>query len=112
MKLALRVAFAAATLVSPLLSAPVSVGDPSFEGNSLGAGGFAFNISPEWTGTNGSNNNNAFEEYIPGFSAAGTDHLGMELNYSVWQDLGATYQANTRYTLTIAAGNRNGSTQP
>jgi len=112
MKLALSAAFAAATLLSPLYATPVSVGDPSFEGNSLSAGGYAYNIGPEWTGTNGTINGNAFEEYITGFSADGTDHLGMELNYDVWQDLGVTYQANTRYTLTIAAGHRPGITQP
>lgn len=112
MNLVLRVAFAAAALASALSAAPVSVGDPSFEGNSLGPGGYGYNLAPEWTGTNGTNNGSAFEEYITGFSADGTDHLGMELNYDVWQDLGVTYQANTRYTLTVAAGHRSGLTQP
>lgn len=89
----------------------ITVGDPSFEGNTLGAGQWTNNIGTEWTGTGGSDNGNAFEEYIPGFAADGTDHLGMAQDYNVWQDLGATYQANTRYTLTIAAGNRSGTTQ-
>ena len=112
MKLVSRVAFAAVALANCLYAAPVSVGDPSFEGNSLNAGGYWYDLSPEWTGTNGSSNGSAFEEYITGFSAAGTDHLGMELNYDVWQDLGVSYQANTRYTLTVAAGHRGGLTQP
>jgi hypothetical protein len=112
MKLVSRVAFAAIALANCLSAAPISIGDPSFEGNSLNPGGFWNNLSPEWTGTNGSNAGNAFEEYITGFSSAGTDHLGMELNYDVWQDLGVTYQANTRYTLTVGAGHRSGLTQP
>ncbi|BCU76447.1 CotH kinase family protein [Luteolibacter sp. LG18] len=91
---------------------PVTIGDPSFEGNSLAASGYSTNIGPEWTGTNGQNSGNAFEEYITGFASSGTDHLGMELNYDVWQDLGVTYQANTRYTLTVGCGNRTGNTQP
>lgn len=95
----------------PLNAAPVAIGDFSFEGNSLAAGGYSNNIGPEWTGTNGQNDGNSFEEYITGFSSDGTDHLGMVLNYDVWQDLGVTYQANTRYTLTVGVGNRPGLTQ-
>ena len=98
------------TLTPTARGEAITVGDHSFEGNTLSAGGWNNNIGPEWTGTGGSNNGNAFEEYIAGFAADGTDHLGMVLNYDVWQDLGVTYQANTRYTLTIAAGNRSGST--
>ena len=93
-------------------AAPLSIGDPSFEGNTFTAGGWNNEIGPEWTGTNGTNNGSAFEEYAPNLTAAnGTDHLGMENNYNVWQDLAVTYQANTRYTLTVAVGNRSGATQ-
>ncbi|MFM2220458.1 MAG: hypothetical protein RLZZ553_206 [Verrucomicrobiota bacterium] len=99
-------------LAKTLHAVPVAVGDPSFEGNSLAVGGYSGNIAPEWFGTNGQNSvNQAFEEYITGFAADGTDHLGMALGYDVWQNLSVTYQANTRYTLTIAAGNRSGQTQ-
>ncbi|MGC4013165.1 MAG: lamin tail domain-containing protein [Luteolibacter sp.] len=105
--------FACLILASSCLdAAPVTIGDPSFEGNSLSAGGYSYNIGPEWTGTSGQSSSNAFEEYITGFAADGTDHLGMELSYDVWQDLGVTYQANTRYTLTVGCGNRSGNTQP
>jgi autotransporter-associated beta strand protein len=97
-------------LCLPICAAPVAVGDSSFEGNSLGPGGYAYDLAPEWTGTNGSNNGSAFEEYITGFSADGTDHLGMENNYEVWQDVG-TYLADTAYTLTVAVGHRSGLTQ-
>lgn len=90
----------------PASAAPVTIGDPSFEGNSINAGGYTYNIGPEWTGTNGNNQSSAFEEFVTGFAAQGTDHLGMEQGYTVWQDLGVTYQPNTRYTLTVAAGRR------
>jgi hypothetical protein len=88
------------------IAAPLAIGDASFEGNSINAGGYTHNLSPEWQETNGPNNGNGFEEYITGFSSTGTDHLGMELGHDVWQDLAVTYQANTRYTLTVAVGNR------
>jgi hypothetical protein len=112
MKFLARVACVAIALSCRLVAAPVTVGDPSFEGNSISAGGWTNNVGPEWTGTGGANNGNAFEEYVTGFSASGTDHLGIELNYNVWQDLAVSYQANTRYTLTVATGHRSGNTQP
>lgn len=96
-------------ILSPFSSgtaAPLGIGDASFEVNSINAGGYTHNLSPEWQETNGPNNGNGFEEYITGFSSAGTDHLGMQLGHDVWQDLAVTYQANTRYTLTVAVGNR------
>jgi len=92
------------------LAAPILIGDATFEGNSLTSGGWSDNLSPEWSETGGPGNGNAFEEYIPGFSSTGTDHLGMTQGHSVWQDLGETYQANTIYTLTVAHGHRNGLT--
>ncbi len=94
----------------PAGAAPVAIGDPSFEDNSLSAGDWTNYIGPEWDEANGDNNGNSFEEYIAGFAADGTDHLGMVQDYDVWQDLGATYQSSTRYTLTVAAGNRSGTT--
>ncbi|MCK4563664.1 MAG: lamin tail domain-containing protein, partial [Verrucomicrobia bacterium] len=91
------------------VAAPVLIGDPSFESNNLAAGQWTTDLAPEWqTQTTGS----AFEEYIAGFSAEGTDHLGMIAGAAVWQDLPATYQPNTRYTLTAAIGNRSGQTNP
>jgi hypothetical protein len=114
----LRVACLAIVLLRSLAAAPVSVGDFSFEvntganaGNNLTAAGYHYNLGPEWQETAGPGNAAGFEEFITGFVADGTDHLGMEINHNVWQDLAVTYQANTRYTLTVAAGNRSGSTQ-
>ncbi|MDA7862350.1 lamin tail domain-containing protein [Akkermansiaceae bacterium] len=91
-------------LLAPFVhAAPLVIGDHSFEGNDLAAGGWSTAVGPEWSGS-------GFEEFITGFSAEGTDHLGMESGAQVTQDLAATYQANTRYTLTISMGNRPGFT--
>lgn len=105
--------FAVAALLGGRVAAvPVPVGDFSFETNNLSPGGYHYDLEPEWKETGGPNNTAGFEEYIVGFVADGTDHLGMALNHDVWQDLAATYQPNTRYTLTVAVGFRNGQTQP
>ena len=112
MKFPCRVAWIAIALLCRLAASPVAIGDPSFEGNSITAGQWTNDVGPEWTGTGGSSSGNAFEEYVTGFAADGTDHLGMNLGHDVWQDLAVTYQSNTRYTLTVAVGNRSGSTQP
>ncbi len=102
-----------AALISPLsFAAPVTIKDFSFEESSLGPGAYSNFIGPEWKEAGGDNNGNSFKEYIVGFTADGTNHLGMKQNYEVWQDLNATYQPNTRYTLTVAVGNRPGSTNP
>ena len=99
-------------LFLPCLSfaAPVAIGDASFEGNALAAGDWSNDLSPEWQETGGPSNAAGFEEYIAGFAAEGTDHVGMNSGHAIWQDLGETYQANTIYTLTISAGNRSGQT--
>lgn len=112
MKFLPHVACLAILFLRPLAAAPVPVGDFSFEGNALAAGQWNNNLDPEWKENGGPNNGNGFEEFITGFTADGTDHLGMELGHDVWQDLGVTYQASTRYTLTVATGHRSGPTQP
>jgi hypothetical protein len=113
MKLPASLLLSAALLATalPLAAVPLAVGDYSFETNSLAAGGWAYDLGPEWQETGGPGSGDGFEEYIIGFVADGTDHLGMASGHDVWQDLGITYQANTRYTLTVAVGNRNGSTE-
>jgi hypothetical protein len=93
-----------------LRAAPVPVGDYSFETNNLAAGQWSYDLGPEWQEAGGPGSGEGFEECITGFVADGTDHLGMQFGHAVWQDLGTAYQANTRYTLTVAVGNRNGST--
>lgn len=94
-------------------AAPVTVGDHSFEDNNLSPGQWNNSLAPEWQETNGPNSGNGFEEYLDGIPAAdGTDFLGMEQGHMVWQDLAISYQANTRYTLRVAIGNRSGRTAP
>ena len=102
----IRLAAIAALANLPLAAAPVAIVDPSFEARGLAAGAFEFDLAPGWTGTNGNNQLNAIVEHIPGFASTGTTMLGMESGYDVWQNLAVTYQANTRYTLTVGVGNR------
>ena len=93
-------------------AASISINDPSFESNSgsdMGPGGWNNGLDPDWTGREGQNNGDAFEEYIGGFVADGTDHVGMATGYYIWQDVGVAIAPNTTYTLTVAAGNRNAS---
>src|SRR5687767_10909990 len=98
-------------LSGPVAAAPIAVPNSSMETPVLGAGAWT-NALTNWTGTAGASNGQAFIEYIANFSAQGTQHLGMELNYDVWQDItGVTYEAASEYTLTVAVGNRTGNTQ-
>jgi hypothetical protein len=90
----------------------ISINDPSFESNSggdLDPGGWSNNLSPDWQDRDGDNNGGSFEEYIDGFVDEGTDHVGMNTGFYIWQDTGVAITPNTTYTLTVAAGNRNAS---
>ena len=100
-----RLASFAVLAFQPLLAAPVTVGDSSFEALALADYGYDYHIGPTWTGTNGEYSGGAYLERIPGFSSSGTNYIGVAPSYDVWQDLGVTYQANTRYTLTVGIGN-------
>ena len=91
-------------------AASISVADNSFEinaGGDMNPGGWNNGIGPDWNGRDGDSAGGAFEEYIGGFVADGTDHIGMGTGYYVWQDTGVAIAPNTTYTLTVAAGNRN-----
>ena len=88
---------------------PVTIQDASFDVRSLSAGGWSNTITP-WQETGGTGNGNGFVERISGFAFDGLNHLGMESGHNVWQDLGVTYQANMRYSLTVAVGHRSGRT--
>ena len=91
-------------------AASISVADNSFEvnaGGDMNPGGWNNGIGPDWNGRDGGSAGGAFEEYIGGFVADGTDHIGMATGYYVWQDTGVAIAPNTTYTLTVAAGNRN-----
>ena len=98
-------------------AASVTIQNPGFEAPDLTAGG------PTWSndlGTGGgwlnqdnsTNSNQSFIEAIGGFSADGAQHIGMESAWGVGQDTGIVFQANTRYTLTVAVGNRNANFSP
>ena len=105
-----RLAALGLLLASGVSSAnPVAIQDASFDVRSLSAGGWSTTITP-WQETGGTGNGNGFVERISGFAFDGLNHLGMETGHNVWQDLGVTYQANMRYTLTVAVGNRSGRT--
>lgn len=92
--------------------ASITVADPGFEINNNGAdlpsGGWSNDLSPDWQERGGVGNGDAFEEFIPGFSAEGTDHVGINVGGYLWQDTGVALQPNTTYTLSLAAGNRAG----
>ena len=53
-----------------------------------------------------------FVEYIVDFSSDGNQHLGMAEGHETWQDLGIGLEANTVYTLTVNAGNRDDNFTP
>ena len=94
-----------AAAMSP--AAPVTITEPGFETQTpeLTAGQFTATLTP-WQETGGPGAAAGFLEFITGFAAEGTDHLGMETGHDVWQDVGVNYTANTVYTFTVAAGNR------
>ncbi len=98
----IRLASLAVLVSQPLFATPITVVDPSFEVRSLAPMDYSYDIGPTWIGTGGN-----YVEHIPGFSSSGTNYLGVELGQDVWQDLGVTYQVNTRYTLTVGVGNFN-----
>lgn len=90
-------------------AASIVVNDASFENNAGGdltSGGWSNDLSPDWQERDGAANGNSFEEFIPSFSSDGTDHIGMNAGYYIWQDTGVALQPNTTYTLTIGAGRR------
>jgi hypothetical protein len=84
---------------------PVTIEDASFDSRSLAVAGLTTTLTP-WLETGGTSNGNGWFERVNGFAADGQNHLVMNLNHNVWQDLGVTYQDSTRYTLTVAVGNR------
>ncbi len=94
--------------------APIPINNASFEQPILNSGDWTNDLSdpsqganaPDWLGQAGSNNSRAFIEYIPSFSAEGTQHLGMQQNYYVFQNTGVPWAANTMYELTVGLGDR------
>ena len=93
--------------------ASITVADPSFESNPAGdlsanATTWSNDLTPDWEERGGPGNGDAFEEFIGGFSADGSQHVGINVGGYIWQDTGVALQPNTTYTLSLAAGNRAG----
>lgn len=99
----------AAWFCSSAYAAPLEVKNASFE--TTAEDGFAAgswtNTLVDWSGPPTATD--AFIEYIDGFSADGTNHVGIQNNEEVSQDLGITLQPNTTYNLTVGVGRRNAS---
>lgn len=104
----------------------IPVGDHSFESAGLGASGWTNGPHGTWTEDN-DGSNGSFIEHLTGFAAEGNHHLGINslptsiaggvvppgtFQYSVFQDIGVALQPNTKYTLTVAIGNRNATFNP
>ncbi len=94
-------------------AAPLTIPNAGFETQTpeLTAGQFTATLT-SWQETGGPGAAAGFLEFIPGFAAEGTDHLGMEAGHDVWQDPGVNYAANMVYTLTVSTGNRSGQSAP
>ncbi len=91
-----------ALLSLPAQTAPIAVTNPSFE---LPSTTTYFNSINSWSGSNGFVENCASIGFINGFHQ--TQCAGIDAN-TYTQNLGVAFAANTRYTVTLAIGNRGG----
>ena len=93
-------------------AASVTIQNPSFEVTDLTAAGgntWTNDLAPGggWINQdNTTSNGSSFIEVIGGFSSEGAQHIGIAPAWGIGQDTGILFSANTRYTLSIAAGNR------
>jgi hypothetical protein len=93
-------------------AASVTITNPGFESPDLTTAGgntWTNDLAPGggWLNAdNSTSNGGSFIEVIGGFSSEGTQHIGVAPAWGVGQDAGILFEANTRYTLLIAAGNR------
>ena len=91
-------------------AASIAVSNASFEDPNLAEGGWANALGGDWIESDGSTGaGGSFIEHIPGFSADGNQHVGIASAWGIGVDTGAVFAADTRYSLLIAAGNRNAS---
>lgn len=109
---------ALAVLAAPVWADPVEISNHSFEEPDLTAGGDTWSdANLDWGDDDGASNDQ-FTEFIPDFSADGEQHTGVNNSDTdengvidpIMQDLAATYDPNTIYTLTVGVGNRDGFT--
>lgn len=107
--LLLITAFAVALCSSESFAAPIPVANASFESPALDAGGWSNDLGG-WIHNPAANTTLAFVENVPGFSADGNQHLGIDQGHNVFRGTGHITQPNTVYTLRVALGNRAGQT--
>ncbi len=94
--------------------ASITIQNPGFEAPNLTGGGATWSndLAPGggWLNQdNTASSGNSFIEAIGGFAAEGAQHIGVASAWGIGQDTGQVFAADTRYTLLIAAGNRNTS---
>ncbi len=94
-------------------AATIPIVNPGFEDDlpTVAAPGAWSDAAPTgWQDPAGGDNSN-FIEYISGFSSEGALHVGFDANEfgMLYQDLSIAWAPNTTYTLTVGAGNRNGT---
>lgn len=101
--------FVAFSVAATAYGDALAVNNSSFELPAQDPGGWT-NDLPDWTQVPEAGS--AFIEHIEGFSSDGVAHLGMAAGAEVYQDLAIGLAANTTYTLTVSAGNRNANFTP
>lgn len=93
---------------------PVTINNASFENQLVSidppAQVWTNNLEPDWKETGGPSSDQGFMERLGMTGEDGTDTLGMALGHDVWQDLAATVQPDTLYTMNVKVGNRTGAT--
>lgn len=98
-------------LTSSAGAATLTIANHSFEDPALDPGAWRNEVATGWV-TGPETGTRAFVEHITGFVADGTNHHGMELGISIWQELSVAWEANTAYSLIVGVGNRNESFSP
>lgn len=88
-------------------AAAITINNAGFEAPDLSSGATWTNDLADWTqpGVAG----DSFIERIPAFFSEGAQHIGLQGDSTVFQDLGDDFAPNTVYSLVAATGNRNAS---
>jgi hypothetical protein len=96
----------AVLLCGSALAEQITIKNAGFETTDpvLAVGGWT-NALVDWSGPPAAGD--SFIEYIDTFSSEGTNHLGIQNNEEVSQDLGVPALPNTTYILTVGVGRRN-----
>lgn len=83
----------------------IEITNSGFENPILAAGGWDNNLV-DWEERDGAGDGDSFMENIPLFSSEGSNHVGLNNGYYVWQDTGVAWEADRVYTLVVSAGYR------